>query len=145
MLDMMSLKNFSFLIYGLGFTGRSVIKFLKKKDISNYYVWDDNKKWRKKFRSKETNNLKDTLKRVDFIVLSPGISLKKAECLIYYNIDFSATSYWQSRDRMTTKDSVQNDVYWIFSKGGIEDKIYQAVTKKKDYTLSHFKKDLLSL
>ena len=74
-----------------------------------------------------------------------GISLKKAECLIYYNIDFSATSYWQSRDRMTTKDSVQNDVYWIFSKGGIEDKIYQAVTKKKDYTLSHFKKDLLSL
>ena len=33
-----------------------------------------------------------------------GISLRKANCLVYYNIDFSATSYWQSRDRMTTKD-----------------------------------------
>ena len=74
-----------------------------------------------------------------------GISLKKADCLVYYNIDFSALSYWQSRDRMTTKDTVKNDVYWIFSEGGIEDKIYKAVTKKKDYTLKHFEKDLLSL
>lgn len=74
-----------------------------------------------------------------------GISLKEADCLVYYNIDFSALSYWQSRDRMTTKDSKQNDVYWIFSEGGIESKIYKAVSKKKDYTLRHFRKDLLSL
>jgi SNF2 family DNA or RNA helicase len=33
-----------------------------------------------------------------------GISLRKASALVYYNIDFSATSYWQSRDRMTTKE-----------------------------------------
>jgi hypothetical protein len=74
-----------------------------------------------------------------------GLSLRNAECLVYYNIDFSATSYWQSRDRMTTKERTYNDVYWVFAKGGIEDKIYSAVTKKKDYTLSHFKRDLLSL
>jgi len=74
-----------------------------------------------------------------------GISLKEADCLVYYNIDFSALSYWQSRDRMTTKDSTLNKVFWIFSQKGIEDKIYKAVSKKKDYTLSHFKKDLLSL
>ena len=74
-----------------------------------------------------------------------GISLKQASCLVYYNIDFSATSYWQSKDRMTTKDRLENDVYWIFSKGGIEGKIYNAVKNKKDYTLNHFKKDLLSL
>ena len=74
-----------------------------------------------------------------------GISLRQARCLVYYNIDFSATSYWQSRDRMTTKDRLENNVYWIFSRGGIEKKIYKAVTNKKDYTLSHFKKDLLSL
>ena len=74
-----------------------------------------------------------------------GISLKEAECLIYYNIDFSALSYWQSRDRMTTKDTKRNKVYWIFAEKGIEDKIYKAVSKKKDYTLRHFKKDLLSL
>ena len=74
-----------------------------------------------------------------------GISLRKAEALIYYNIDFSATSYWQSRDRMTTKDRLYNKIYWIFSKGGIESDIYKAVIKKKDYTLNHFKRDSLNL
>jgi len=74
-----------------------------------------------------------------------GISLRHAEALVYFNIDFSATSYWQSRDRMTTKDRLYNKVYWIFSKKGIEKKIYKAVIKKKDYTLKHFKRDLLSL
>jgi hypothetical protein len=67
-----------------------------------------------------------------------GISLKKAEYLVYYNIDFSATSYWQSKDRMTTKERPKNEVFWIFSKGGIEREIYKAVTKKKDFTLKHF-------
>lgn len=74
-----------------------------------------------------------------------GISLRKADALVYYNIDFSATSYWQSRDRMTTKDRLKSDVYWVFAEKGIEYQIYGAVKKKKDYTLSHFKKDLLSL
>ncbi len=70
-----------------------------------------------------------------------GISLRNADSLVYYNIDFSATSYWQSRDRMTTKERLKNDVYWIFSDKGIESKIYKAVTAKKDYTLKHFKQD----
>tara|TARA_R110000787_G_scaffold3543_6_gene13869 strand:- start:8499 stop:9758 length:1260 start_codon:yes stop_codon:yes gene_type:complete len=74
-----------------------------------------------------------------------GISLKNAECLVYYNIDFSATSYWQSRDRMTTQKRKFNKIYWVFSDEGIERKIYKAVVRKKDYTLSHFKKDLLTL
>jgi len=74
-----------------------------------------------------------------------GISLRNAEYLIFYNIDFSATSYWQARDRMTTKDRRFNKIYWVFSKGGIEEKIYQTVNKKKDYTLQHFKRDLLNL
>ena len=74
-----------------------------------------------------------------------GISLKEAEALVYYNIDFSATSYWQSRDRMTTKNRLYNKIYWIFATKGIEKDIYNAVIKKKDYTLNHFKRDLLTL
>lgn len=70
-----------------------------------------------------------------------GISLKNAEFLVFYNIDFSATSYWQARDRMTTMDRPENKVYWIFSRNGIEDKIYKSVVGKKNYTLTHFKKD----
>ena len=69
-----------------------------------------------------------------------GISLREADALVYYNIDFSATSYWQSRDRMTTKDRLESDVYWVFSRGGIEKDIYKAVTKKRDFTVNHFKK-----
>jgi hypothetical protein len=74
-----------------------------------------------------------------------GISLRQADALVYYNIDFSATSYWQSRDRMTTRDRLDSDVYWIFSDGGIEDDIYKAVSKKKTYTVNYFKKDFVHL
>jgi len=95
----------------------------------------------------ELSDFNDTNKSIALQIVSgrEGISLKEANCLVYYNIDFSALSYWQSRDRMTTKDSRVSDVYWIFAERGIETKIYKAVTKKKDYTLRHFKKDLLSL
>ncbi len=74
-----------------------------------------------------------------------GISLRQADALVYYNIDFSATSYWQSRDRMTTKDRLESDVYWVFSEGGIEDDIYKAVSKKKTYTVNYFKKEFVHL
>tara|TARA_R110000868_G_scaffold274815_1_gene534479 strand:+ start:30 stop:1265 length:1236 start_codon:yes stop_codon:yes gene_type:complete len=70
-----------------------------------------------------------------------GTSYAAADYLVFYNIDFSATSYWQGRDRMTTMDRQHNKVYWLFSRGGIEEKIYKAVKSKKTYTLSHFKKD----
>lgn len=91
----------------------------------------------------ELSVFKDTDKSIALQIVSgrEGISLKQADCLVYYNIDFSATSYWQSRDRMTTKDRLKNKIYWIFAEGGIEGKIYKAVVKKKDYTLRHFKKD----
>ena len=75
----LNLKKFSFLVYGLGSTGHSIIKYFKKRRIHNFYVWDDNVKLRKKFSSKNVVNLKNILKEVDYIVLSPGISLKKTK------------------------------------------------------------------
>jgi hypothetical protein len=77
--------------------------------------------------------LEDFLLNIALQIVSgrEGISLKNADYLVYYNIDFSATSYWQSKDRMTTKDRLNNNVYWIFAKDGIEYDIYKAVTKKK--------------
>tara|TARA_R110000764_G_scaffold8985_4_gene29406 strand:+ start:2276 stop:3517 length:1242 start_codon:yes stop_codon:yes gene_type:complete len=95
----------------------------------------------------ELDEFNNTSKTIALQIVSgrEGISLRKAEALVYYNIDFSATSYWQSRDRMTTKERLESDVYWVFARGGIEKQIYKAVTKKKDYTLRHFKKDLLTL
>jgi hypothetical protein len=71
-----------------------------------------------------------------------GVNLSTADALVFYNIDFSATSYWQSRARIQTKDRTKEaQIYWVFSEGGIEDKIYKAVMDKKDYTLDYFRKD----
>ena len=69
-----------------------------------------------------------------------GISLRNAEYLVFMNIDFSAVSYFQAKDRMTTKERSENSVFWIFSKNGIESGIYKTVISKKDYTNSTFKK-----
>lgn len=70
-----------------------------------------------------------------------GISLKEANYLVAFNIDFSSSTFWQFRDRMTTIDRKENTVFWIFAKGGIEHSIYKSVLNKKDYTLSCFRKD----
>ena len=72
-LPILKFKELSFLVYGLGVSGISVVKFFKKKGIKKFKVWDDKKK--KLFKNYRTSNLKHTLKQVDFIILAPGISL----------------------------------------------------------------------
>lgn len=87
----------------------------------------------------------ETDKHIALQILSgrEGISLAKADYLVYYNIDFSATSYWQSRDRMTTMDRPENTVYWIFAKGGLEQQVYDTVVKKRSFTTKHFNQDII--
>lgn len=71
-----------------------------------------------------------------------GVNLSTADCLIMFNIDYSAVSYFQARARLQTKDRTEAaKVYWLFAIGGIEEKIYKAVSNKKDYTLSYFRND----
>jgi hypothetical protein len=70
-----------------------------------------------------------------------GISLRAADYLVMYNIQHSAVSYFQAKDRLTTIDRPNNEVFWIFSNGGIEEKIYKVVKAKKKYTTNIFKKD----
>ena len=73
-----------------------------------------------------------------------GINLATADVLIMYNIDFSAQLYFQARARLSDKNrAAQPEVHWLFSEGGIEAKIYKAVSKKKDYTAQYFRKDFL--
>ncbi len=75
MTQLPKLKELSFLVYGLGISGKSVVKFFEKNKIYNFKVWDDKQK--NFFKKHKTNNLKKTLNEVDYIVLSPGISLLK--------------------------------------------------------------------
>lgn len=70
-------KNLTFLVYGLGATGKSVVNFFKKNRIKNYLVWDDKNK--NLYRKKRPKNLESVLKKINYIVLSPGVSLRKSK------------------------------------------------------------------
>ena len=82
MLSTLNFKELSFLVYGLGLSGQSVVKFFKKNKIKKFEVWDDKQK--KLFKNKRTKNLNKTLNNVDFIVLSPGISFVEKKNLIKF-------------------------------------------------------------
>lgn len=64
-----TLSKKSYLIYGLGLTGISVLNFLKKLKVKNIYTWDDKKKLNPKI-------FINYIKKVDHIVISPGINIK---------------------------------------------------------------------
>ena len=70
------------LIYGLGLSGNSCLKFLKNK--SSVKIFDDNyllkNKKNKKFFIKKNVILKS---KFDYIILSPGIDLKKCNLKKY--------------------------------------------------------------
>ncbi len=79
MLKFPKLKELSFLVYGFGQSGRSVIKFFKKNKIKNFKVWDDvYKNVPTNYRPKDLNL---TLDKVDYIILTPGVSLIKNKYL----------------------------------------------------------------
>ena len=70
------IKDSSYAVYGLGLSGCSALNFLKKKNVQYIYTWDDekNKNDKKKF-----NLFKNSLDLVDYIVISPGINIKKTK------------------------------------------------------------------
>ena len=73
MIPFVKIKELTFLVYGLGSSGQSVVKFFKKRKIKNFEVWDDNDK--KLFKNYRSKNLNYSLNQVDYIILSPGVSL----------------------------------------------------------------------
>ena len=74
MLSINKLRKLSFLVYGLGSTGKSVVNFFKRNNIKKFEVWDDKNK--DLYKKNRAQNLSKTVEIVDFIILSPGISLK---------------------------------------------------------------------
>ena len=70
------IKKNSFAIYGLGLSGLSTLKFLKKNKVKKIYTWDDKKKLK---NSENLNSFLHVLNVVDYIVISPGINIKKTK------------------------------------------------------------------
>ncbi len=71
---------------------------------------------------------------------SMGINLSKAHCLVFYSFGFSGTNFIQSIDRLTTKDRKENDVFFIFGKDSLTEKIYKTVSQKKNFTLKQYER-----
>ena len=124
------------------FAGKKIAVFYKFKSEYMALLWAFNKKIT--FDAEQFNNSEDLVFVSQIVSGREGLNLSSADALVFYNIDFSAVSYWQSRARIQTKDRTkESKIYYVFAEKGIEDKIYKAVMDKKDYTLSHFKKDFL--
>ena len=101
----LNFKNKSFAVYGLGLTGNSVVNFLKKNKANKIYTWDDysvrsNLKIKKTFKKK--------LNLVDYIVVSPGINIKKStfRTLLYKNKKKIITDL----DLFFLKNNVKNSI-----------------------------------
>jgi Type III restriction enzyme, res subunit len=89
----------------------------------------------------DLSEFQSTSKSIALQVVSgrEGLNLSAGKLIVFYNIQHSATSYFQARDRLTTSTRKESHIYWLFS--GIEEKIYKVVQDKKLYTTAHFKKD----
>ena len=80
MASLISNSLWTFCIYGLGKTGTSVVNYFNNNNFKEYCIWDDDKAKRALhgFTTNDTIVSSSCLDRADFIVMSPGISLKKA-------------------------------------------------------------------
>jgi hypothetical protein len=67
-----------------------------------------------------------------------GISLSKADALVFYNFGYSGKNFIQAIDRLTLKDRPTNDVYFIFGKGSLTEAIYKTVSKKEKFNIKQF-------
>ena len=73
----LNLKKLKFLVYGLGSTGISVIKYFKRKKISDFSVWDDNLKLRKKIQIKKYFKFKKYFGKCRFYCFKSWYKFKK--------------------------------------------------------------------
>tara|TARA_R110002167_G_scaffold342233_2_gene551007 strand:+ start:499 stop:1734 length:1236 start_codon:yes stop_codon:yes gene_type:complete len=118
----------------------------KGKKIAIFYIFKEEFNLLKEVFTNWTDSPEDFNKSDNLVFLGQirssreGVNLSSSDALIYYNIEFSALSYIQGKDRMTSKERTKdNNVYFIFSKGGIEKHIYKRVSNKLDFTNSYFK------
>lgn len=124
------------------FAGRKIaifFKFLAEKQLLEQVFpnWTN---------SPEEFNTSDKVFLCQMVSGREGINLSSADCLVMYNIDFSATTYWQVRARMQTRDRITaSKIFWIFSERGIEKLIHKSVMNKKNYTSSYFMKEINSI
>lgn len=71
------------------------------------------------------------------------VNLSKADALVFYNIPFSWTSFVQWRERLASKDRVENHVYFFYAEWWIQKQILEIVREKKNYSEKIFQNKFL--
>ena len=72
-----ALSQKKFAIYGLGITGISVVNYLRKLGVKEFYVWDDSKEKRKRLKKKININIfSEKLNIDDYNVLFMQICIR---------------------------------------------------------------------
>ena len=118
------------LIYGVGKSGLSVYKFLKKDN--KLYLYDDKKTDQK--NKKELLNYKKLIKKkIDYIIISPGININKCDLSkylkknikkIYTDLDIFFSEYSKNKSITITgtngKSTTAQILYEIFKKQKID-------------------------
>ena len=123
-----------------------ISKYFKEKKIAIFYYFQAELELLKQIITNHTTDLEEFNTSDKNLLIqqysgAEGISLKMADCLIFYNWSHSGVKYIQSRDRMTTKEREENNVFFVMSKKGINSKIYRCIKNKKTFSESIFKKE----
>lgn len=120
------------------------------KKLAIFYKYIAEGKLLHSFFPNHTNDAAEFNRRNDLVFIGQvksyceGVDLSTADCLVNYNIEFSATVYSQSRARILSKERDKPaPVYYIFAEHGIDHKIYQAVSNKLNFTWTYYKNNPL--
>ena len=128
---------------------RKALKQFKGKRLAIFYFFVGEKELIKSVLGDDvTDNLADfqSGKSKHFMVHfrsgKAGIRLADADELIMFNVPYSFEQWYQSRQRRSSllKEGKELKVWWIMTTHGIEQKIFDVVEAKKDYTIKHYKK-----
>lgn len=130
----------------------SKAEFIKQyfvgKKIAIFYQYIGEGEMIKSVFKNTTNSPEIFNERNDLVFISQiqagreGVNLATADCLVMFNIGYSSVSYQQAKERIQDKNRTKSaNLYWVFTTGGIEYKIYEVVKNKLDYSLKWFKKD----
>jgi hypothetical protein len=119
-------------------------KHFKNRKIAIFYCYIAEGEMLKKYFKYWTDDPKyfDYYENVPFIcqIVSgrEGIDLRSADDVIYFNISYSAVSYWQGRARSQSIDGGDKLVHFLLTDLGIEQDIYKTVRSKENFTTKHF-------
>lgn len=73
---------------------------------------------------------------------SMGVNLSMADVIVFYNLDFSSKNFIQAKARLQAyAKEEKTKIVYLFTVGGLEEKIYKSLKNKESYTLSYFKRD----